>query len=76
MATSAPDDPGAHQRGAWNVYIETDDVLSLFIEVSRRPEIQVIRAPSPQPYGQIEFEVIHLNGYVLVFAQPIQATFY
>jgi hypothetical protein len=71
MATSAPDDPGAHQRGAWHVYIETDDVLSLFIEVSRRPEIQVIRAPSPQPYGQIEFEVIHLNRYVLVFAQPM-----
>ena len=56
--------------------METDDVLSLFNEVSRRPEIQVISAPSPQPYGQIEFEVIDLNGYVLVFAQPIQATFY
>jgi hypothetical protein len=27
--------------------------------------------PSPQPYGQIEFEVVDPNGYVLVFAQPM-----
>jgi hypothetical protein len=27
----------------------------------------------PQPYGQLEFQVLDPNGYVLVFAQPIDA---
>ncbi len=67
-----PYDPGARERGAWNAYIETDNVNVLFDEFSKRPNVNIISTPCPQPYGQIEFEVMDPNGYVLVFAQPIQ----
>jgi hypothetical protein len=66
-----PDDPGARAREAWNVYIETDDVFTLFDEFSQRPNVKIVRPLCPQEYGQIEFDVMDLNGYRLVFAQPI-----
>ena len=64
-----PDDPGARAREAWNVYIETDDVASLFTEFSQLADVKIVRPLSPQLYGQIEFDVMDLNGYRLVFAQ-------
>ena len=64
-----PDDPGAREREAWNVYIETDDVAALFDEFSYLPEINIVRDLCPQDYGQIEFDVMDPNGYRLVFAQ-------
>lgn len=67
-----PDDPDARERGAWSVYLETDDVNALFEEFSKRPGVTITRTPGRQPYGQIEFEVLDPNGYVLVFAQPEQ----
>jgi hypothetical protein len=67
-----PDDPGARERGAWNAYIETDNVKALFDEISKQPRVMITRSPCPQPYGQIEFEVLDPNGYVLVFAQPVK----
>jgi hypothetical protein len=66
-----PDDPGVQAREAWNVYIETDDVVSLFAEFSQRPDVKIVRTLSPQVYGQIEFDVMDPNGYRLVFAQPV-----
>jgi predicted enzyme related to lactoylglutathione lyase len=66
-----PDDPGARERGAWNAYIETDNVEALFDQISKRPNVKILRPPHPQPYGQTEFEVVDPNGYVLVFAQPV-----
>jgi pyridoxamine 5'-phosphate oxidase-like protein len=65
-----PEDPAAQERGAWNVYIETDNVAALFEEISARPDAKITRGLTRQEYGQIEFEVIDPNGYVLVFAQP------
>jgi hypothetical protein len=65
-----PDDPGARARQAWNVYIDTDDVEALFAELSRRPDVNIVRGLSRQEYGQIEFDVMDPNGYRLVFAQP------
>jgi hypothetical protein len=66
-----PDDPGARAREAWNVYIETDAVAALFEEFSQRPDVKIVRPLCRQEYGQIEFDVMDLNGYRLVFAQPI-----
>jgi predicted enzyme related to lactoylglutathione lyase len=66
-----PDDPAARRRGAWNVYIETDNVDALFEEVSQRDDVKVTRGLRRQEYGQIEFDIMDQNGYVLVFAQPI-----
>ena len=65
-----PEDPAAVDRGAWNVYIETDDVSALFEEISSRPDTKITRGLTLQEYGQIEFEIVDPNGYVLVFAQP------
>jgi len=65
-----PEDPGAQDRGAWSVYIETDDASALFEEISSRSDAKITRGLTRQEYGQIEFEVIDPNGYVLVFAQP------
>jgi len=68
----APDDPGRRARQAWNVYIVTDDVKSLFEEYSARPEVKIARPLCPQDYGMTEFDVIDLNGHRLVFAQPLK----
>jgi len=67
-----PDDPGAREREAWNVYIETDNVEALFRELSQRPDVNITRGLCPQEYGQVEFNVTDPNGYVLVFAQPVR----
>jgi uncharacterized glyoxalase superfamily protein PhnB len=65
-----PEDPAAHDRSAWSVYIETGNVAALFEEISSRPDAKITRGLTQQEYGQIEFEVTDPNGYVLVFAQP------
>ena len=67
----APHDPGRGERHAWNVYITADDVQALFAEYSAMPEVNIARPLCPQDYGMIEFDVIDLNGYRLVFAQPM-----
>ncbi len=67
----APDDPGRRERDAWNVYIVTDDVKTLYEEFSSAPEVKISRPLCPQEYGMMEFDVMDLNGHRLVFAQPI-----
>ena len=67
----APDDPGRRKRQAWNVYIITDNVKALYEEYSALPGVKISRQLCPQDYGMMEFDVMDLNGYRLVFAQPI-----
>jgi len=67
----APPDQGRRKRSAWNVYIVTDDVKSLYAEYSALPGVTISRALCPQDYGTLEFDVLDLNGHRLVFAQPI-----
>jgi len=67
-----PDDRGRHEREAWDLYIETDDVAALFAELSARKDVKILREPTPQIYRQIEFDVMDPNGYRLVFAQPVR----
>lgn len=69
----APDDPGRQDREAWDVYIVTDNVKSLYDEYSTLPGVAISRALCPQDYGMIEFDVMDLNGHRLVFAEPIPA---
>jgi len=66
-----PDDPIAQERVAWDLYIKTDDARGLFEEYSRHATVVVTRPPVRQPYGQLEFEVLDPNGYVLVFAETV-----
>ena len=66
-----PDDPAARERGAWNVYIETDDVRGLYKELSHHADVKITRPLTEQEYGKVEFDVADPNGYVLVFAEDI-----
>ena len=67
-----PDDLGRRERHAWNVYIVTDKVKALYAEYSALPGVRISRQLREQDYGMTEFDVIDLNGYRLVFAQPAQ----
>ena len=69
---AAPDDPGRREREAWNLYVATDNVKALFEEYSSLPDVEISRPLCPQEYGMMEFDVMDLNGYRLVFAQPMR----
>jgi hypothetical protein len=69
----APPDAGRQKRRAWNLYIGTDNVKALYEEYSALPGVTISRPLCPQEYGMLEFDVMDLNGYRLVFAQPIPA---
>ena len=69
----APDDPGRRERNAWNVYIIANDVKTLYEEYSSLPGVNISRQLCPQDYGMMEFDVMDLNGYRLVFAERIPA---
>jgi len=66
----APNDSGREEREAWDVYIVTDNVKALFEELSALPGVKISRPLCRQDYGMTEFDVMDLNGYRLVFAQP------
>ena len=68
-----PDDPGRRKRHAWNVYIVTDNVKALHEEYSSSQGMKISRQLCTQDYGMMEFDVMDLNGYRLVFAQPMPA---
>lgn len=68
---AAPDDPGRRERGAWDVYIVTDNVKALYEEYSALRGVTISRQLRPQEYGMMEFDVMDLNEHRLVFAQPI-----
>lgn len=67
----APKDIGREDRVAWNLYITTDDVESLFAEYSTLGGVEISRQLCRQEYGMLEFDIIDLNGHRLVFAQPV-----
>jgi hypothetical protein len=69
----APDDPGRRVRHAWDVYIVTDNVKALYEEYSSAPGVKISRQLAAQDYGMMEFDVMDLNEYRLVFAQPMRA---
>jgi hypothetical protein len=56
-----PERPG----GVWHIYFRMTGVRELYDSVRDRPFIKM--ALRRQPYGDWEFEVEDLNGYVLVF---------
>src|SRR4051794_30370299 len=70
---AAPDDPGRRERDAWNLYIVTDNVKALYQEYSSLPEVLISRQLCEQEYGMTEFDVMDLNGYRLVFAEPTRS---
>ncbi len=60
-----PDVYDRRDGGVWHVYIRMNGVLKFYESLDGRPFIR--RTLCKQPYGDWEFEVEDLNGYVLVF---------
>ncbi len=65
-----PEDPGRVKREAWDIYILTDNLDLLHKEFTSQG-LELSRPPCPRDYGMIEFDLMDLNGYRLVFAQPV-----
>jgi catechol 2,3-dioxygenase-like lactoylglutathione lyase family enzyme len=63
-----PDLYNSRAGGVWDAYFRIEGVKDLFESV--RDEATIVQPLRKQPYGQWEFEVADLNGYVLVFSEP------
>jgi catechol 2,3-dioxygenase-like lactoylglutathione lyase family enzyme len=58
----------AYQRrdgGVWDAYIRLTGVAKLYASVEGKPFL--VKALEREPYGDWDFEIRDLNGYVLVF---------
>jgi len=66
-----PDTYSTRPGGVWDAYIRMKAVKEFYNHVRER--IEILSPLRKQPYGQWEFEVKDLNGYVLVFSEWITA---
>jgi hypothetical protein len=64
-----PDLYSLRPGGVWDAYIRIEGVKELYEAVKDRVEIKLDL--QQQPYGDWEFEVKDLNGYILVFSELI-----
>ena len=64
-----PDLYGSRAGGVWDAYLRIEGVKEFYEAVKDQVEIKM--ALSRQPYGDWEFEVKDLNGYILVFSELI-----
>ena len=62
-----PDIYRSRNGGVWDAYIRVEGVKDLYESV--REEATIVQPLRHQPYGNWEFEVKDLNGYVLVFSE-------
>lgn len=53
--------------GVWDAYIRITNIEELYEQV--RDRVTVLMTLRQQPYGDWEFEIKDLNGYVLVFSE-------
>jgi uncharacterized glyoxalase superfamily protein PhnB len=60
-----PDTYDRRDGGVWHIYVRMSGVRRFYETLESRPFIK--RPLCKQPYGDWEFEVEDLNGYVLVF---------
>src|SRR5262249_8736528 len=65
-----PDLYGQRDGGVWHAYVHVDDVRQLYETVSKARGVTMVYGLRDQDYGQTEFAIQDLNGYVLVFAEP------
>lgn len=63
-----PDLYNSRSGGVWDAYFHVEGVKDLYESV--REEATIVKPLREQPYGNWEFEVKDLNGYVLVFSEP------
>ena len=62
-----PDLYKSRAGGVWDAYFRIEGVKDLFESV--RDEAKIVQPLRKQPYGNWEFEVRDLNGYLLVFSE-------
>ena len=62
-----PDLYSSRAGGVWDAYFRIEGVKDLFESV--RDEATIVQPLRKQPYGNWEFEIADLNGYVLVFSE-------
>lgn len=60
-----PDLTARRPDGLWDAYIRMSGVRDLYETVEGKPFVRM--ALTKQSYGDLEFEVRDLNGYILVF---------
>ena len=53
--------------GDWDAYIRVTGIDDLYDSI--RNQVEVLMTLRQQPYGDWEFEIRDLNGYVLVFSE-------
>ncbi|WP_353777146.1 VOC family protein [Winogradskyella sp. 3972H.M.0a.05] len=55
-------------KEAWDVYIWVEDAKALYEELINK-EVSVLKPLSKSEYGNLDFEIEDINGYVLCFGQ-------
>lgn len=63
-----PDLYNSRRGGVWDAYFRVEGINDLFESV--KDEATIVQPLRRQPYGNWEFEVKDLNGYLLVFSEP------
>jgi uncharacterized glyoxalase superfamily protein PhnB len=66
-----PDLYSTRRGGVWDAYIRMKGVKEFYDQV--KEHVEIFLPLGKQPYGDWEFEVRDLNGYVLVFSELITA---
>ena len=62
--------PGLYSQrsgGVWDAYIRITNIEEFYAQVKER--VTVLMTLRQQPYGDWEFEIKDLNGFVLVFSE-------
>ena len=62
-----PDLYSQRSGGVWDAYIRITNIEEFYAEVRER--VTVLMTLRQQPYGDWEFEIKDLNGFVLVFSE-------
>ena len=68
-AYQKPDLHRLRDGGVWDAYIRMEGVKEFYEAIKDKVEIKM--SLRQQPYGDWEFEVKDLNGYILVFSELI-----
>lgn len=66
-----PDVYSTRPGGVWDAYIRMKGVKAFYNLIKDR--VEILMTLRKQPYGDWEFEVKDVNGYVLVFSELIDA---
>ncbi len=62
---------GSRNGGVWDAYVRMTGVQSLYEQLSAQTGVTLLEPLCRQSYGDTEFVVQDLNGYVLVFSEQV-----